>query len=408
MHRIIVLLFSALSALSAFATGAVAEYEIGVGDKIRVSVYGQKELSHSATVDLRGSIWLPMVGQLAVSRLTVDQLRGVINKRYSTDDRVRGEDINVEIIEYRPFYIDGSINRPGAYPFTAGLRVRQAIAIAGGLIRITDDHLRLLFPDDPRMGQLNLRSQLFHRQARASRLQAELEGMQRFEWNPSERLAVPSDIRMRLSETEDRQLQARRVHFEREKANAEELIALTQKEVDALEMQDNTLQKEADRSARALSELRNLKERGVISLDRIAATERDLFSTRYARDSTRSQLASARRQHKELIGKKEQLATLRHQELITELNSDLSEIDSLTSQLALAASKSQLTSSASAHLCNAYTDTEPVSIFRHEQGQTRRLKGDEDSVVYPGDTIKISMSNSANRALCLPASVNRK
>jgi polysaccharide export outer membrane protein len=40
--------------------------------------------------------------------------------------------VSVEINEYRPFYINGMVHRPGGYPFQPGLSVRKAASIAGG------------------------------------------------------------------------------------------------------------------------------------------------------------------------------------------------------------------------------------------------------------------------------------
>ena len=36
------------------------------------------------------------------------------------------------MIEYRPYYILGEVNKPGQYQFTVGLTVSKAVATAGG------------------------------------------------------------------------------------------------------------------------------------------------------------------------------------------------------------------------------------------------------------------------------------
>ena len=41
--------------------------------------------------------------------------------------------MQVDVIAYRPFYIHGEVNNPGAYSYQPGMTVDQAVALAGGL-----------------------------------------------------------------------------------------------------------------------------------------------------------------------------------------------------------------------------------------------------------------------------------
>jgi polysaccharide export outer membrane protein len=47
-------------------------------------------------------------------------------------DILNNPKISVSLVEFRPFYILGEVERPGAYPYTGGLNVKTALAIAGG------------------------------------------------------------------------------------------------------------------------------------------------------------------------------------------------------------------------------------------------------------------------------------
>jgi len=40
--------------------------------------------------------------------------------------------VSVSIMEYRPFYVTGEVEKPGSYPFHPGLTIDRAISIAGG------------------------------------------------------------------------------------------------------------------------------------------------------------------------------------------------------------------------------------------------------------------------------------
>jgi polysaccharide export outer membrane protein len=40
--------------------------------------------------------------------------------------------VYVNITEYRPFFVNGEVTKPGGYPYQPGLTVRKAISLAGG------------------------------------------------------------------------------------------------------------------------------------------------------------------------------------------------------------------------------------------------------------------------------------
>ncbi len=40
--------------------------------------------------------------------------------------------MTVSILEYRPFFVNGKVKKPGGFPFQPGMTVRKAISLAGG------------------------------------------------------------------------------------------------------------------------------------------------------------------------------------------------------------------------------------------------------------------------------------
>lgn len=106
-------------------------YTLGTGDKLRINVFGQPELSGEFVVDGTGAISLPLIGQVTAVGLSTQELETTIATNLSNgfllDPRV-----SAEVINYRPFYILGEVGRPGEYPFNSGLTVLNAVAAAGG------------------------------------------------------------------------------------------------------------------------------------------------------------------------------------------------------------------------------------------------------------------------------------
>ena len=113
------------------------EYRLGPGDKIQVNIFGRPDLSGTYTIRSSGSLSLPIAGEIKAYDLTLNQLETEIKNRYSVLMKSAtgpdlGFDVNIEILEHRPFYIMGNVSRPGSYEYQDRLTVLSAIAIAGG------------------------------------------------------------------------------------------------------------------------------------------------------------------------------------------------------------------------------------------------------------------------------------
>lgn len=117
---------------------AVASYTLGVGDKLRITVFNEETLSGEFTVDSSGSVAMPLIGNLKAAGLSQRQLEEAITAKlrsgYMRDPRV-----NVEVLTYRPFYILGEISKPGEYPYRNGMNVMSAVAVAGGFTYRAND-----------------------------------------------------------------------------------------------------------------------------------------------------------------------------------------------------------------------------------------------------------------------------
>lgn len=106
-------------------------YRLGSGDKLRVIVFGEEDLSGEFEVDGTGIVSLPLIDLIAAQGLTLRSFEETVEKRlrngYLKDPRV-----SAEVLNYRPFYIIGEIEKGGEYPFVNGMSVLNAVALAGG------------------------------------------------------------------------------------------------------------------------------------------------------------------------------------------------------------------------------------------------------------------------------------
>ena len=110
------------------ATGA---YQLGNGDQLRITVFGQPDLSGQFEIDGTGALSMPLIGQVQALGLTTPELEQRIVAMLE-GDYILNPRVSAEVINYRPFYILGEVNRPGEYPYTSGLTVLNAVAASGG------------------------------------------------------------------------------------------------------------------------------------------------------------------------------------------------------------------------------------------------------------------------------------
>lgn len=125
-------------ALRAQTPGPVAQtspdYLLGPGDKLKITVFGNQDVSGEAVIDPQGKIAIPLLGQVQAGGRTVAALEKDITDRLNKDYIVNPK-VTVEVLNYRPFFILGEVNKPGSYYYIAGLNLRQAVAIGGGYTR---------------------------------------------------------------------------------------------------------------------------------------------------------------------------------------------------------------------------------------------------------------------------------
>jgi polysaccharide export outer membrane protein len=112
-------------------------YLLDTGDVMRVTVYGDAELSKTYKVDDKGAVAFPLVGPVPVRGVTTEdaaqRLAGALANGY-----MRNPDVAVEIDQYRPFFIQGEVKTAGQFPYVYGMTVRAAISTAGGYTETAD------------------------------------------------------------------------------------------------------------------------------------------------------------------------------------------------------------------------------------------------------------------------------
>ncbi|MFK7901623.1 MAG: polysaccharide biosynthesis/export family protein [Nitratireductor sp.] len=137
--------FSALAIVSVLATGCATyqpvneafhavlsqPYHLDAGDRLRITVFEQANLSNTYSVDKGGYLSFPLIGSVQARGKTLKEVERNIAMQLR-DGFIRNPDVSVEVDRYRPFYIMGEVNAAGQYTYVPGMTAQNAVAIAGG------------------------------------------------------------------------------------------------------------------------------------------------------------------------------------------------------------------------------------------------------------------------------------
>jgi len=113
-------------------------YRLAPGDKVSVQVFGQPDMSGQFDVNADGMMSVPLVGSVPARDRTVADIRQDLAGRL--DRFIVNPRFTVDVVSYRQIFVLGEVAKPGGYPYSIGLTVQQAVALAGGYTRraITD------------------------------------------------------------------------------------------------------------------------------------------------------------------------------------------------------------------------------------------------------------------------------
>lgn len=132
--RFKVILFFLLLLVPGKAFTANSDYQVGDGDVLRVTVYNHPDLTTVVRVSGGGTILFPLVGQLEVDGLTVDQVAdkvaGALANGYLVNPQVS---VFVEEFRSKKVTVIGEVKNPGLYELSGQTTLLELISKAGGL-----------------------------------------------------------------------------------------------------------------------------------------------------------------------------------------------------------------------------------------------------------------------------------
>ena len=108
-----------------------APYRLASGDRLRILVFGQADLTNDYAIDSSGAVSMPLIGRVRAQGLTTAELERAVAARFR-QGYLRDPSVSIEVQDFRPIFILGAVACAGQYPFVDGMTVQQAVAAGGG------------------------------------------------------------------------------------------------------------------------------------------------------------------------------------------------------------------------------------------------------------------------------------
>lgn len=404
--------YSILTLLFAFVFGSLGfpaaadELQIGPQDKLRLRVYEWRQSTGEAhaweafagefVVAGDGRLQLPLVGAVPVSGRSLDEIGIEIAARLQDEaGLLREPSVVVEIVEFRPFYVVGSVVAPGEFPYRPGMTVLNAVSLAGGMRRGADMTQRLERDAISTRGDLRvLALELEQLAAKRARLHAELQEAETINF-PQDLVARrdEDDTIARALDEEENIFQSRRRTLQQEVEANQRLQNLLGEQVEALEGQVEIRAQQLASIEEELAGVRDLVERGLGTAPRQLGLERTAADYQSGQQDLMRSIIGAQvdinNAERNIIA----LLSNRRREVAEDLRQTQARIDRLTTQFETARlmlEEAEVIAPTRLSAANRREMMEPIySIVRMTPEGMREVEADELTPLRPGDTVRI-------------------
>lgn len=291
MLRLTAALFLFTALIHSPKQAASSDLLLSIGDRLTFSVIGVPDIQRDAEIGLDGTLFLPLIGNLPASGMTLREFRASLEQRLRiTPIRLPSPDgenvwrgvtpnqIVVEMAAYRPIYVTGAVEAVGEITFRPGLTVRQAVAKAGGRVRFDEE-------DDTRIVEMISRRDLYRAQIVASealiaRLEADLARLAAEQsGDPDTAPATSAEEAFKLTSEGSRWVEARSSLRDATRASQARQLQQMENRLDVLEELETVGQETVRIEEQNLERVKDLADRGVTTAATLDDARRDLLQS---------------------------------------------------------------------------------------------------------------------------------
>lgn len=366
---------------------------LGIGDKLKLTFYGRTDISGEFAVQAEGVLAIPLLGSFNAEGKTLGQISDEISKAFIRD-REQPSQLVIEVTEWRPIYIMGAVEKPGQYPFKPNLTALQAVAIAGGLFRPTNNGMFLGITRE-RERVAEVKAQLVRSLAQRIRLKAELAnddlavaGSQ----SKSEALTPESAARSDQSQILDwtRKSLNRRLEGKRQE------MSLSTNEMDSYKRQLEEIKEQIRLTQTMLAESQSLSDKGLSPRLRIVEIQRIIAGLQGEREQARASLFRAERSRIQASQEIETVALDRKLQAQQELQSLDDKIATLQAELRTAQIVTATLPASTLSPDRGLSDLK-IRIVRRDKSFSLSMAQAEQAKLSPGDLLMVELSSGSSR-----------
>ena len=396
-------------ALLLASAASAEEYRLGVMDKLRIrvaewqtaegAIRDWSAVSGDYSIGADGALSLPFIGQLQADGRTAAELSVEIGKKMQVLFGLKDlPSASVEIAEYRPVYLSGEVQTPGAYPYAPGLTVLKAVSFGGGLRRadpgqrFARDFLR---SEGEAAVYVAERNRLLIRRAR---IVAEMSGAKDIEM-PKE--LEKSEEARPIMESEKALMTSREKRLRLQLTALADLKSLLDNEIGSLGKKSETQTRQLELVHGDLSKMDALAEKGLAISSRRLALEQRTADLQAALLDIDTATLKARQDINKAGQDETNLTNDWDAQLAQELQNTEQELDTLALKLGTSRdlmSEALMQSSDAASLKGGLSaDNIGYSILRTVKGRTEAIRATETTPVLPGDVVKVDVNLPATQ-----------
>ncbi|WP_343080300.1 polysaccharide biosynthesis/export family protein [Ostreiculturibacter nitratireducens] len=386
---------------------AAAEFLIGPGDEIKLSIMGLAASDVETVVGLDGTLDLVWLGRVHAADRTLDEVlqdvremaRGRIIKRYNQDGelgliQLTDDDVFLEILEYRPVVVSGDVADPGEVVFRPGLTARRAMALAGGArssllsdVQMTDPVQIVRWQNEYARVALDHAVSL----VRLWRIGAELDDNPEAPPPSQEQVAISADVLGDLIREQTRIMEVKRQNEEGDRAFLAEGLEKAQARLAILQQQREKQLELLASDEEEEERTRDLLEKGLAPATRLADIRRTTVLSGTRLLEIEQLLADAELDVTRLQRELNEYEEDRLAALLTDRETTYSEVLDTRLQMDLYAQNLSGTAGGLGELGMASDLHVSVLALRRSKGEDSRVELDLDSELQPGDTLIVKL-----------------
>ena len=254
-----------------------SEYVIHSNDKLKLKIFQYPELNGEYEVDANGTISLADIGEIPVDGMSTKDVANLISQRLIRAGLSAKPGTSVEMLQSRPVYVLGDVQKPGEYTYRPGVTVLQVVSLAGGWLRFSDPGLVRIERDVIAVkGELRqLVRRRFQLLARRALLNAELSKVHDLQFPEAIMRQAGNDSSLSQLLDEERSLLKIRVEaLDNELDSLKQTRSLYEREIEAVSRQMEANEAQNDSVGSELKSIKALSARGLTTANRVMGLER--------------------------------------------------------------------------------------------------------------------------------------